>query len=226
MAAILSALALALALGACGSSSSTSSTSTPAATGTSSAATAASTTTAATSAQPQIGYEGLPLETGPALAPASTTQSGEVDGIKCAPVEQLIYHIHAHLVVYDDGRQYALPPGVGIPGSQTEETNQGPVAAGGKCYYWLHTHTSDGVIHIESPLRAIFTLGNFFDEWHQPLTANRVGDLHGQITAYVNGKLWKQSPRSIPLLPHADIQLNIGNPIPPLIKINWSKTEL
>jgi hypothetical protein len=218
--------ALALAIAGCGSSSSSSSTSTgsPAASSTSSAA--ASSTTAGSTSGPTVGFEGVPLEQGPALASAGTTQSGEVDGITCKPLEQLAYHIHAHLAVFDAGRLYALPPGVGIPGSQAEQSQYGPVATGGHCYYWLHTHTSDGVIHIESPTKTIYTLGDFFDVWHQPLTANRVASLHGAITAFVNGKPWHKSPRDIPLLPHEDIQLEIGEPIPPLVTINWARTGL
>jgi hypothetical protein len=215
------ALLCIVALAACGSGSSTSSTSSAAAAPTSSAQ-----TSSATSAAPQIGFEGVPLEQGPQLAPAGTTQTGQVDGITCGPVEQLAYHIHAHLAVFDRGQPYSLPAGVGIPGSTAQDQGQGPIAAGGQCIYWLHTHTTDGVIHIESPTKTIYTLGNFFDEWHQPLTANRVGSLNGAITAFVNGKAWKKSLRDIPLLPHEDIQLEIGSPVPPLVTTDWSQTQL
>jgi hypothetical protein len=224
--------ACAAALAACGSSSSTSSTASASAAGsssasvTSSASTSAGTTSTPASTGPQIGFEAVPLEQGPQLAPASTTQTGTVDGISCAPVEQLAYHIHAHLAVFKAGQLYQLPAGVGIPGSQAEQTQYGPIAAGGKCYYWLHTHTTDGVIHIESPTKTIYTLGDFFDEWHQPLTGTRVASLSGAISAFVNGKQWKKSPRDIPLLPHEDIQLDIGQPAPPIVTIDWSKTQL
>lgn len=168
----------------------------------------------------------MPLEQGSLLAPASTTGTGKVDGISCAPSEQLVYHIHAHLAVFDDGRAYVLPAGVGIPGSAASVTPKGPIASGGQCIYWLHTHTTDGVIHIESPTKRIYVLGDFFDEWRQPLNAARVASLSGKITAYVNGKLWKGNPRSIPLLSHSDIQLELGQPTPPLITVDWSRTQL
>jgi len=216
-------------MAACGSSNSTSSTSsagTSSAASSSPAAAGTAGTSTASAAGPQIGFEAVPLEQGPPLAPASTTGTGKVDGISCAPIEQLAYHIHAHLAVFKDGRLYQLPAGVGIPGSVAEQTNEGPVAAGGKCYYWLHTHTTDGVIHIESPTKTIYTLGNFFDEWHQPLSSTAVASLRGAITAFVNGKPWKKSPRDIPLLPHEDIQLEIGEPIPPIVTIDWSQTQL
>jgi hypothetical protein len=224
------ALLCALALAACGSSNSSSSSGagTSAASGTSSAAgTGTSGATGTSSAsQPAIGFEGVPLQTGPALAPASTTGTGKVDGISCGASEQLVYHIHAHLAVFKNGQPYTLPAGVGIPGSQAEPSPQGPIASGGSCIYWLHTHTTDGVIHIESPSKAIYTLGNFFDEWHQPLSETQVAGLSGKVTAFVNGKPWKKSPRDIPLLPHADIQLEIGEPSPPIVSIDWSQTQL
>jgi hypothetical protein len=210
----------ALALAACGGSSNSASTHAA------STSTATTSSSAATTSSGQISYEGIPIESGPELAPASTTQTATVDGIRCGATEQLAYHIHAHLAVFVSGRLYALPAGIGIPGSSAQQTSQGPVAAGGQCIYWLHTHTSDGVIHIESPTQRLYTLGNFFDEWHQPLTASQVGTVHGKITAFVDGHLWKKSLRDIPLLPHALIQLNIGQPAPPQLTINWSQTGL
>jgi hypothetical protein len=205
----------------CGSSGST--TSSSAATSNSSSAAASS---SAGGGSRQIGFEGVPLEQGSPLAPASTTQTGKVDGITCGATEQLAYHIHAHLAVFANGSLYQLPAGVGIPGSHAAQTNVGPVAQGGSCIYWLHTHTTDGVIHVESPTKRIYTLGDFFDIWHQPLSPHQVASLHGAITAFVNGKPWTKSPRDIPLVPHEDIQLNIGEPAPPIMTIDWSKTQL
>ena len=228
----IAAVVAAIALAACGGSSPTTSSSSST-TSSSSSTTTTTTTTSTSSAAPVaqgspngLSYEGIPLQVGPFIAPADTTGTTPVDGIKCAPVEQLVYHIHAHLSVFDDGRLYALPAGIGIPGSSTVQTSEGPVATGGQCFYWLHTHTSDGVIHIESPTRRIYTMGQFFDEWHQPLTANRVGTLHGKISAYFNGKPWTKSVRAIPLLPHALIQFDIGEPAPPLTHVNWAGTGL
>ncbi|HLH67342.1 MAG TPA: hypothetical protein VKV27_16750 [Solirubrobacteraceae bacterium] len=238
------ALALAaLALAGCGSSGSTSASASSAgsraassAASSSSSATASAaassassaTASAAASAQsgPVIGFEGVPLEQGPLLAPADTTRDSPVDGISCDTHEQLVYHIHAHLAVFDDGRLYAIPAGVGIPGAIVQQTPVGPVVGSGRCFFWLHTHTTDGVIHIESPSRRIYTLGDFFDIWRQPLSAERIASLRGRVTTFVNGRLWTRSPRDVPLLPHEDIQLEIGEPAPPIVRIDWAKTQL
>jgi hypothetical protein len=220
------ALLCAASLAACGSSSPSSSTGTSAGGSTGTSAAGNTGTSAATSSAPTIGFEGVPLQQGPEIAPASTTGTATVNGITCGPTEQLVYHIHARLSVFKSGQSYVLPAGVGIPGSKAVDTNQGPIASGGSCIYWLHTHTTDGVIHIESPSKAIYTLGDFFDIWQQPLSGTQVGTLHGPITAFVNGKPWKKSPRDIKLLPHEDIQLEIGQPAPPIVTTDWSKTQL
>jgi hypothetical protein len=213
---------LALAVSACGSSSAPSSSSASASSPSPSLSTASSTATS----PPQLGFEGVPIETGPEIGSASTTQTGTVHGISCGPTEQLAYHIHAHLLVYVNGSARAIPGGIGIPGSQVQNSAQGPVAQGGQCIYWLHTHAPDGIIHIESPTQRIYTLGEFFDEWHQPLSATQVGSAHGPVTAIVNAKPWHGSLRSIPLAPHAVIQLAVGAPDPAFMPVSWAGTGL
>jgi hypothetical protein len=229
--------ALLLALGGllltgCGSSSSATSRHTASGAATSTVTSTASTsTTTSTATSPQanapIGPEGIPLEQGPALAsPASTAPGKPVDGIQCAPIEQLAYHIHAHLQVYLDGQPRALPPAIGLLGPIGQPTAYGPVYGASVCYYWLHTHESDGVIHIESPTQRLFTLGNFFDEWRQPLSSRQVATAGGMVTAFINGKRWTKSPRLLPLLPHAVIQLDVGAPVVPFSTISWAGTGL
>ncbi len=175
-----------------------------------------------------MGFENVPIEAGPPIAPASTTGRAKVDGISCAPVEQLVYHIHAHLAVFLDGAARSLPGGIGIPGSQVMETTEGPVAIPGSssCYYWLHTHAPDGVIHIESPTRRIYTLGDFFDVWRQPLTRTRIGSITGTQSWLVNGRPWTRNPRDIRLLPHAVIQVSVGQPVVPYHSVDWARTGL
>ena len=34
-----------------------------------------------------------------------------------------------------------------------------------KCIYWLHTHDNSGIMHIESPTKRNFTLGQFLQIW-------------------------------------------------------------
>ena len=218
------AAVLTIALAGCGSSGSTSST-----TNSSSAAatsSAASSTTAASATHP--GPETIPLEQGPELAPASTTAPGtKIDGvIQCAPLEQLAYHIHIHLQVFVDGQSRSIPAAIGLLGPVYENTPYGRFYGAQKCYYWLHTHASDGIIHVESPTKRIYTLGIFFDEWRQPLSSDQVASAHGVVTAFLNGKRWTASLRDIPLEPHNEIQLDVGKPIVPFKPISWTGSGL
>jgi len=150
-----------------------------------------------------------------AAAPALSSKA-TIDSIPCESMERVTYHVHAHLAVLVDGQPHVIPAGIGIAAPrQVQNTANGPFVAAGACFYWLHTHTPDGVIHIESPEPMPFTLGELFDIWQQPLTADRVGPAQGTITAYVNGERYTGALREIPLAAHALIQLNVGQDVAP-----------
>jgi hypothetical protein len=138
-----------------------------------------------------------------------------VDGVQSNDMEQVLFHVHAHLAIYDNGKQKLLPYGIGIvPPYQLQQTADGPFVAGGTKYYWLHTHDETGVIHIESPVQRTYKLGEFFDVWRQPLSATQVGPVKGAVTAFVNGKKYTGDPRDIPLNAHSVIQLDLGTVTP------------
>jgi hypothetical protein len=176
------------------------------------------------SARVSPGPEGPPIEKGPDLAPAGAPAPGtSTDGIRCQGSEQVLFHIHARLTIFVDGRSRKVPYGIGIaPPQRVALTPRGSFVVGGACFAWLHTHAADGIVHIESPVQRTFTLGDFFDIWKQPLSATRVGPAKGSVTAFVNGKAWHGRPRSIPLNAHAQIQLEVGRPlVEPLRISNW-----
>jgi hypothetical protein len=175
----------------------------------------------------KIGPEGIPVERGPSLAPASTTAPGTpVNGIHCLPSEQVVYHIHAHLQVFVDGQSRQIPGGVGIVEPVAQQTRYGPFFGATRCYYWLHTHTADGIIHIESPTQRVYTLGDFFAVWRQPLSSGAVAGARGAVVALVDGKPWTKSPAAIPLVSHAMIQLMVGRPLVPFQPVSFAHTGL
>jgi hypothetical protein len=155
----------------------------------------------------------------PDLAPASTTASGApVDGITCRPTAQQVvrYHIHVHVDIFVHSRQERLPAGAGIAAPRFDEHLASGLFVDNSvdgCLYWLHVHARDGVIHVESPYRHTFTLGQFFDIWGQPLGPDQVGPARGKVVAFENGARLAGNPRDIPLLPHAVIQLDVGEPV-------------
>jgi hypothetical protein len=117
-----------------------------------------------------VGPERVPVPDGPDLAaPRTPSMGASVDSIQCQGGEQVLFHIHVHLTVYVNGAPRRIPYGIGIPGAEISHTPQGPYVGAGRCFYWLHTHAADGIIHTESPVRRTYTLGNFFDECGQKL---------------------------------------------------------
>jgi len=136
--------------------------------------------------------------------------------IPCQVTEQLAYHIHAHLALIVDGQNVTIPAGIGI--APPREVQQGFVV-GGKCFYWLHTHDVTGVVHIESPTAQLYTLGQFFAVWGQPLSATQVAtfpvDAAHPLHIFVNGQPVSDPPEQIQLDAHELITLEIGQQIPP-----------
>ena len=160
------------------------------------------------------GSEGVPVPAAVPLAGLATAATGRpVDQISCQTGEQTLFHIHAHLAIFVNGKARQVPAAIGVPGAQAQEIPNGPFIATGTCFYWLHTHAADGIIHIESPVQRTYTLGEFFDEWGQPLGPAQVGPATGRVVALYNGQVYRGNPRDIPLTAHAQIQLDVGIPL-------------
>jgi hypothetical protein len=143
------------------------------------------------------------------LASASSTSSEPTaSGISCDSMEHFIMHIHAHLDIFINGNPYQVPSQIGIVPNQ--------------CIYWLHTHDDTGIIHIESPEKKDFTLGEFFDVWRQKfdnsqIFDNKVGNDSSNTNAlnvYVNGNRVSNSIdyRGIKLNEHDEIAIVYGAP--------------
>ena len=173
------------------------------------------------------GPEGIVLEEGQLLAPASTSATGQtVDGIQCSASEQVAYHIHTHLTVYVNGVLRPIPPGIGIVAPVAQQSANGVFDSASQCYYWLHVHAQDGIIHVESPTQTAYTLGQFFAIWKQPLTANQVGPAKGTLTVFVNGVRYTGDPAAIALKSHEDIQIDVGTPTVAAQRVDWSNSQL
>ena len=69
------------------------------------------------------------------------------------------------------------------------------------CVYWLHTHATSGLIHVEAPEEQPFTLGQFFAIWGRELDSTRIGDqvaATGEgVHAFVDGAPWTGEPRDL-----------------------------
>jgi len=86
-----------------------------------------------------------------ATAGPSASQPPSGSEIKCdLGGHDAAYHIHALVGVRVDGQLYAPPANIGI---------------GTDCLYWVHTHATDAIVHIEAPAEVHPTLGDFLDIW-------------------------------------------------------------
>lgn len=124
-----------------------------------------------------------------------------VDGIECNTKEFVVLHNHAHLDFYVNGNPLTVPAQIGI----VDNT----------CLYWLHTHDTSGVIHIESPKSRDFTLGQFFDIWK----ASANFPISGAVPKiFVNGQIVSTGLNETKIGEHDEIVVAYGNPpsfIPP-----------
>lgn len=173
-----------------------------------------------------------PISTPTATTASNTTAAPAVDGVSCGVTEQLAYHIHQHIALYDHGKYMSIPALIGIP----TYVSNGQLAA--RCFYFIHVHPGvPNIIHVESPTQKTYTLGAFLDIWAatasttQPKGDTFVRHLRGagpsQVTAYLNGKRWKGNYRSIPLREHGVITLEVGKPtVPPKPFNGWAALGL
>lgn len=168
--------------------------------------------------QPNPAQQAVPLKEGSMVGDAvfpmgDTPQGGQgqtVNTVQCNTTEQLVYHNHAHLSLFVNGKQVAVPANIGI----LQLASAGP-GAGKGCVYWLHTHDATGIIHIESPVNKTFTLGDLFAVWGQPLSGTNLAGNSGTVTAYVDGKPYTGDPAAIPLAAHTQITLEVGQTVKP-----------
>jgi hypothetical protein len=153
--------------------------------------------------------------------------SAAVDGVSCDVSEQLAYHIHQYIELYDNGQRVHLPAEIGIPVTQRGNEFSAP------CYYWLHVHSGEpDIIHLESPTQKTYTFGQFLDIWKKTAsTANPPGDAFlvklektppADVHVYVNQKPWNLGYRTIPLKEHTVITVETGKPVvPPTPYTKW-----
>jgi hypothetical protein len=121
-------------------------------------------------------------------------------GLPVLAMEATDVHYHAHLDVLVDGEAVTVPANIGIAGA-------GALSA-------LHTHTPDGIIHIEAPANDRFTLGQLFTEWNVRFTATCVGGLCADgshpLRVYVNGTAYDGDPTQLVLAAHQEIAVVYG----------------
>ena len=138
-------------------------------------------------------------------APGDAAAAVRAAGLPMLTEEGAVEHIHAHLDALVDGRPVEVPAYLGI------DQTRGAISP-------LHTHDTTGVIHIESPVKRQFSIGEFFSEWNVGLSADNIGALRAdggkELRVFVNGSLRSGNPAAIMFTAHDEIALLYGTPQP------------
>jgi hypothetical protein len=146
------------------------------------------------------------LLTGDAPWPSNTadlSQRLSAIGFPALSMEGVALHIHQHIDIFIDGTQVTVPAGIGI--------NEAPVF-----FSPIHVHDTTGVVHVESPVVATFTLGEFFDVWGVKFTQDCIGGYctggGKTLQVYSDGTFVAGDPRQLPLHAHQEIVVAFGTP--------------
>lgn len=98
-------------------------------------------------------------------------------GLKKLQQEGSVTHNHEHLDIIINGKNISIPANIGI---------------GSNFISPIHIHDEANILHIESPYRKNYTLGQFFTQWGVRLDNECIGnycqdDSH-KLQVYTNGK--------------------------------------
>jgi hypothetical protein len=122
----------------------------------------------------------------------------ELAGLDNVWGDDLAMHVHTHLSITVDGAPVSIP---GDIGHDAETKLASP----------LHTHDTSGIVHVESPRRESFVLGQLFTEWDVHLDATSIGSLGPDdgldLTVFVDGSRREGDPTDIRLRDFADVAL-------------------
>jgi hypothetical protein len=119
-------------------------------------------------------------------------------------LNEQIFHIHALLHVYVNGKPVTVPANIGLK----EPT--GPFSP-------IHTHDTSGIVHMEADQEYPFTIGEFFAVWGVKFSNDQLGPYKSKgdekLSVYVNGKK-VSDPVNYVMKDHDVISVGYGKPGP------------
>jgi hypothetical protein len=135
--------------------------------------------------------------------PPELTQINErIDamGLPALGAEVTNFHIHQKLDLFIEGEPVPVPNGIGIlSATQLAE---------------IHTHSGDGIIHVEGAASRHYTLGQVFDVWGVRFTGSCLGGYCEQgdesVRVFVNGEAVRGDPRRLELQDRQVIVVTYG----------------
>lgn len=135
-------------------------------------------------------------------APEYSGLPARVNAMNLPTQSDLIYHVHAYLRVYVNGKPIQVPSQIGI---DQQDQLLAP----------LHTHDATGLVHMEANQPYPFTLGQFFSVWGVKFTDSQLGAYVNNganaLAVYINGKKIAD-PLNYKMQPHDLIVVGYGKP--------------
>jgi hypothetical protein len=127
---------------------------------------------------PAAASEGLQETQGP-WPPLVEGLEDREKALKLPALDEEIYHVHAQLKVFVNGKEQKIPNNIGI------DQGKGFLSS-------LHSHDEKGIIHMEAVERYPFKLGQFFTVWGVKFTPTQLGAFKVGpglvLETYLNGK--------------------------------------
>ena len=134
-------------------------------------------------------------------APRNVTARAEAAGLDLGPMG-MAEHYHPTLRIIVNGEDVVVPANIGV------DPATGAMSS-------LHTHESDGTIHIEADTTGeTFTLGQLFIEWGVQLTSKQIGGVKAddgdRVSVTSNGEPVSGDPADLRLEPEQTIVLELS----------------
>ena len=146
------------------------------------------------------------------------TDGSQIGAFTCVVNQPQTFALNAHVSILLNNEPQRIPTYVGAS----------PQAAGGHCFYTIHTHDSSGKIHVTPPAAGVFTLGQLFQIWNQPLTNTNLAGITGlpiEIFVTENGVVTKVEEAdwtNIELKSHREITIGVGTPVAEIPNFTWT----
>ena len=135
-------------------------------------------------ADPAAAAEGLQETQGP-WQPLVEGLTDRENALGLPAPSDTIYHVHAQLKVFVNGKEQKVPNNIGIENGQVKSS--------------LHTHDEKGVLHMEAVEVYPFELGQFMTIWGVKFTNTQLGAFRAGnglvLETYLNGKKVPNGPK-------------------------------
>lgn len=134
-------------------------------------------------------------------APTDVPERVAAAGLDLGPMG-MAEHYHPQLEVIINGDEVRVPANIGV------DPATGAMSA-------LHTHTTDGQIHVEADVAGeVFTLGQLFTEWGVKLGSDQIGGERAKagdaVTVTSNGEPYTGDPAELRLEPNQQIVVQLN----------------